>query len=209
MAFRIAVLASGTGTNLQAILDKVHGRDGIEVAGVASNKPGAMAVERARGAGVETEIFERDDYPDRTARDQAIGDWLAEREVELIVLAGYMELLSPELVGRFRNRIVNVHPALLPSFPGLNAVEQALEHGVKVTGVTVHFVDEGVDSGPIILQEPVPVPESRDQDELEDEIHRVEHELLPRAVRLIATGAVSVDEDDPGVVLVRPTSSSP
>jgi phosphoribosylglycinamide formyltransferase-1 len=209
VAFRIAVLASGTGTNLQAILDKVHGRDGIEVAGVASNKPGAMAVERARGAGVETEIFERDDYPDRTARDQAIGDWLAEREVELIVLAGYMELLSPELVGRFRNRIVNVHPALLPSFPGLNAVEQALEHGVKVTGVTVHFVDEGVDSGPIILQEPVPVPESRDQDELEDEIHRVEHELLPRAVRLIATGAVSVDEDDPGVVLVRPTSSSP
>jgi phosphoribosylglycinamide formyltransferase-1 len=208
VAFKVAVLASGTGTNLQAILDKVHGRDGIAVAGVASNKPGAMALERARDAGVETAVFERDDHADRAARDRAIGDWLAEREVDLIVLAGYMELLSPQLVGRFRNRIVNVHPALLPSFPGLNAVEQALEHGVKVTGVTVHFVDEGVDSGPIILQEPVPVPESRDQDELEDAIHRVEHELLPRAVRLIATGAVSVDEDDPGVVLVRPTTSS-
>ena len=200
MAFRIAVLASGTGTNLQAILDKVHGRDGIEVAGVASNKPGAMAVERARGAGVETEIFERDDYPDRTARDQAIGDWLAEREVELIVLAGYMELLSPELVGRFRNRIVNVHPALLPSFPGLDAIEQALDHGVKVTGVTVHFVDEGVDSGPIILQRAVPVPDDRDREALEDEIHRVEHELLPQAIRLIAAGKVSFDAANPRVV---------
>ncbi len=207
MAFRLAVLASGTGTNLQAILDKVHGRDGIEVVGVASNKPAAMALERAREVGVETAVFERGDHPDRAARDAAIGEWLAERGVDLVVLAGYMELLSPELVGRFRNRIVNVHPALLPAFPGLNAIEQALEHGVRVTGVTVHFVDEGVDSGPIILQRAVPVPESRDQDELEERIHAVEHELLPEAIRLIASGAVSVDDDD-RVVLVRPPTSS-
>jgi phosphoribosylglycinamide formyltransferase 1 len=200
--FKVAVLASGTGTNLQAILDTVHGRDGIEVAAVASNRPDAMALQRASDAGVETAVFERDDHADRAARDEAIGDWLAERGAELIVLAGYMEMLSPQLVGRFRNRIVNVHPALLPSFPGLNAVEQALEHGVKVTGVTVHFVDEGVDSGPIIFQQAVPVPESRDQGDLEDAIHRVEHELLPRAVRLIATGGIAVDERNPRLVRI-------
>ena len=193
-AFRVAVLASGTGTNLQAILDRVHGRDGLEVVAVASDKPDARALERAGGAGIETGTFERGDYDDREARDTAIGDWLTEREVDLIVLAGYMQLLSPSFVGRFRNRIVNVHPALLPSFPGLDAIEQALEHGVRVTGVTVHFVDEGVDSGPIILQRPVEVPPSRDLDELEDAIHATEHELLPEAVRLIATGRVHLDD---------------
>ncbi len=206
LMFRLAVLASGTGTNLQAILDKVHGRDGVEVVGVGSNKPGAMALERARGAGIATATFERGDYPDRATRDAAIGDWLAGLEVELVVLAGYMELLSPELVGRFPNRIVNVHPALLPSFPGLDAIEQALEHGVKVTGVTVHFVDDGVDSGPIVLQRAVPVPDSGDRDELEDAIHLVEHELLPEAIRLIASGEVAVDEANPRLVRVPPTS---
>jgi phosphoribosylglycinamide formyltransferase-1 len=192
-AFRVAVLASGTGTNLQAILDRLHGRDGIEVTAVASDKPDARALERATRAGVETETFERGDYSDREARDAAIGDWLDERGVDLIVLAGYMQLLSPSFVGRFRNRIVNVHPALLPSFPGLDAIEQALEHGVRVTGVTVHFVDEGVDSGPIILQRPVEVPASRELDQLEDAIHDTEHELLPEAIRLIASGRVKVD----------------
>ena len=194
MAFRVAVLASGTGTNLQAILDQLHGRDGIEVAAVASDKPEAKALERAAGAGVETGTFERGDYTDREARDTAIGDWLTERDVDLIVLAGYMQLLSPRFVERFRSRIVNVHPALLPSFPGLDAIEQALEHGVRITGVTVHFVDEGVDSGPIILQRPVPVPPSRDLNELEDAIHATEHELLPEAVRLIAAGRVHLDD---------------
>jgi phosphoribosylglycinamide formyltransferase 1 len=119
-----------------------------------------------------------------------------------VVLAGYMELLSPEFVERFRNRIVNVHPALLPSFPGLNAIEQALEHGVKVTGVTVHFVDEGVDSGPILLQRAIELPYTRDPAEVEEEIHRVEHELLPRAIRLIAAGAVRFDERNPRLVHV-------
>ena len=158
MAFRIAVLASGTGTNLQAILDRLHGRDGIEVACVASNKPDAGALERAREAGVETGVFEGAGYPDRASRDAAIAEWLGDRDVDLIVLAGYMELLSEEFVGRFRNRIVNVHPALLPSFPGLDAIGQTLAHGARVTGVTVHLVDEGVDSGPIVLQRAIQVP---------------------------------------------------
>jgi phosphoribosylglycinamide formyltransferase-1 len=200
--FRIAVLASGSGTNLQAILDGLHGRDGIEVACVVSNKPDARALERAREAEVETAVFPREDHPDRVARDAAIEGLLVEREIDLIVLAGYMELLSPEFVRRFRNRIVNVHPALLPAFPGLDAVGQALEHGARVAGVTVHFVDEGVDSGPIILQQAIEVPYTRDRSQLEEEIHRVEHELLPRAIRLIAAGAVQVDAENPRLVHV-------
>jgi phosphoribosylglycinamide formyltransferase-1 len=200
--FRVAVLASGTGTNLQAILDRVHGRDGVEVACVVSNRPEAQALERARGAGVETGVFRREDHVDRAARDGAIADMLGAREVDLIVLAGYMELLSPDFVRRFPNRIVNVHPALLPAFPGLDAVGQALEHGVRVVGVTVHFVDEAVDSGPIILQRAIDVPYTRDRSQLEEEIHRVEHELLPRAIRLIAKGAVRVDAENPRLVHV-------
>ena len=178
--FRIAVLASGTGTNLQAILDQLHGRDGIEVVAVGSDKPGAPALERARGAGIETAAFAADEHPDREARDLAIADWLEARRVELVVLAGYMQLLSPEFIARFATRIINVHPALLPSFPGLDAIGQALEHGVAVTGVTVHFVDEGVDSGPILLQRAVPIPPDRDREALEAAIHATEHELLPR-----------------------------
>jgi phosphoribosylglycinamide formyltransferase 1 len=201
--FRIAVLASGTGTNLQAILDGLHGRDGIEVVCVASNKPGARALERAANAGVETGVFPREDHGDRVERDAAMADWLTAREVELIVLAGYMELLSAEFVRRFPNRIVNIHPALLPSFPGLDAVGQALEHGVSVTGVTVHFVDEGVDSGPIILQRSVNVPYTRDRSQLEREIHEVEHQLLPEAIRLIAAGAARVDDRNRRIIHVE------
>jgi phosphoribosylglycinamide formyltransferase 1 len=201
--FRLAVLASGEGTNLQAILDRLHGRDGIEVVAVASNKPDAKALDRAREAGVETRTFERAEHPDRAARDAEIAAWLEAREADLIVLAGYMELLSAEFVSRYTNRIVNVHPALLPSFPGLDAVGRALEHGVRVTGVTVHFVDEGVDSGPIIVQRAIEVPYTRDRSQLEEEIHRVEHELLPEAIRMIASGAVRVDADNPRLVHVH------
>ena len=202
--FRIVVLASGTGSNLQAILDRLHGRDGIAVVGVGSDKPQARALERAEAAGIETETFSAGGYEDRAERDRAIGDWIEARRAHLVVLAGYMQLLSAELVGRFRNRIVNVHPALLPSFPGLDAIGQALEHGVAVTGVTVHFVDEGVDSGPIILQRSVAVPGNRDRATLEEEIHRVEHELLPEAIRLIAAGRVGFDESNPRVVRIKP-----
>jgi phosphoribosylglycinamide formyltransferase 1 len=200
--FRIAVLASGTGSNLQAILDQLHGRDGFEVAGVVSNTPDAPALGRAREAGVETAVFERSGYPDREARDAAIGDWLAAREVDLVVLAGYMVLLSTAFVRRFRDRIVNVHPALLPAFPGIDAIGQALRHGAKVIGVTIHFVDEGVDSGPIILQRAIEVPYTRDVERVEELVHPVEHELLPRAIRLIAAGAVTIDEDNPRMVKI-------
>lgn len=203
-AFRIAVLASGGGTNLQAILDKLHGGGEVEVVGVASDKPGARALTRASEAGVETGTFPADDYADRNERDLAIADWLTELDVELVVLAGYMQLLSPEFILRFRNRIINVHPALLPAFPGLDAVQQALDNGSRVTGVTVHYVDEGVDSGPIISQRAVPVPERRDRGELEERIHAVEHELLPEAIGMIAAGRVSFGGDDGRLVVIAP-----
>jgi phosphoribosylglycinamide formyltransferase-1 len=201
--FKLCVLASGTGTNLQAIIDQLHGSDGIEVAGVASDKPEAMALERAQRAGIETAVFAREDYPDREARDAAIGDWIEGRDADLVVLAGYMQLLSAALVGRFATRIINVHPALLPSFPGLDAVQQALDHGVKITGVTVHFVDEGVDSGPIILQRPIPVPLDRQWQTLEDTIHATEHALLPEAIKLIAQGKVRIDPSNPRLVVTQ------
>jgi len=191
--FRLAVLASGAGTNLQAILDRLHGSDGIEVVGVGSNKTGAGALERAEAAGVATAVFPAGEHEDREARDAAIGDWLDGLEIDLVVLAGYMELLSEEFVGRFENRVVNVHPALLPSFPGLDAIGQALDAGVRITGVTIHFVDAGVDSGPIIIQRPVPVPADRDRDSLEAAIHATEHAIYPEAIRMIADGRVRVD----------------
>lgn len=198
------MLASGAGTNLQAILDRVHGRDGIVVDCVVSNKPDAIALERAGAAGVETAIFPRRDYPDREARDGAIADYLEERGVELVVLAGYMELLSAGFVARFPNRMINVHPALLPAFPGLDAIGQALEHGAKVAGVTIHFVDEGVDSGPIVLQRSLEIPEDRDRGLLEERIHAIEHELLPEAIRLIAAGQVRIDGLNPRLVRIEP-----
>jgi phosphoribosylglycinamide formyltransferase-1 len=189
----VAVLASGTGTNLQALLDTVHGRDGIAVVGVASDKPEAQALARAQAVGVPTRAFPASSFPDRAARDRTMGEWLAGLEVELVVLAGYMQLLSGEFLGRFPGRVINVHPALLPAFPGLNAVQQALDYGVKVFGVTVHFVDEGVDTGPVILQRAIELPGARVPDDVLGPIHAIEHELLPEAVRLIAGGAVSID----------------
>ena len=203
MAFRVAVLISGEGTNLQAILDTVHGREGIEVVCVGSSRAGARGLERARRAGVETAVFDASDHADRAARDRALGDWLESRGVELVVLAGFMELLGAELIQRFRGRIVNVHPALLPAFPGLRAIERAIEHGVRISGVTVHFVDEGVDSGPIIMQRAVELPYAADIGEVEAMMHEIEHELLPRAIRLIASGAVSIDPSNPRRVLVE------
>jgi phosphoribosylglycinamide formyltransferase-1 len=192
VTFPIAVLASGTGSNLQALLDKVHGRDDIEIVGVASNKRDAQALTRARDAGVDTAVFAAADFPDREARDDALADWLEERGAQLVVLAGFMEILSPGLIARFRGRIVNVHPSLLPSFPGVRSIEQALDYGVKVMGVTVHFVDEGVDSGPIIMQEAFELPYHRDIEGVEKRVHEIEHELLPRVVKLIAAGAVEI-----------------
>ncbi len=187
------MLASGTGTNLQAILDTVHGKENVEVVAVASDKPGAMALDRAADAGIAAECFPRDGFESREKRDEAIADWLSEHAPDLVVLAGYMQLLTPGFIQRWRDRVINVHPALLPSFPGLDAIGQALDAGVDMTGVTVHFVDEGVDTGAPILKRAVPVPTDRDREALEDAVHATEHVLLPEAIRLIAVGRVSAE----------------
>ena len=199
---RVGVLASGTGTNLQAILDRVHGREGIEVVAVGSDKPGAGALRRAHDAGVPSSTFPADSYADREARDAAMAEWLAAERVELVVLAGYMQLLSPAFLHRFPERVINVHPALLPAFPGIRAIPQALDYGVKVFGVTIHFVDEGVDSGPIILQRALELPDATDADAVHRALQPIEHELLTEAVRLIARGAVSFDPTNPRRVVV-------
>jgi phosphoribosylglycinamide formyltransferase-1 len=195
------VLASGGGTNLQALLDSVHGQE-AEVVAVASGTPAAPALDRARARGVPTELFLRANYPDREARDQAMADWLRERGARLIVLAGYMELLSPAFLRRFPGAVINVHPSLLPAFPGLHAIEQALAYGVKVFGVTVHFVDDGCDTGPVICQRAIELPDAREADEVLAALRPLEHALLPEAVRLFARGALSIDPIDPRRVVV-------
>ena len=202
--FRVAVLVSGAGSNLQALLDTVHGRDGVEIVAVGSNVPDAPALARAQRHGVPTAAFPLADHADRATRDAALADWVEGHGAQLVVLAGYMQLLTPGFLARFPQAVVNVHPALLPAFPGLGAVEQALAHGVRVFGVTVHFVDEGVDTGPIILQRAVELPHVRTAEEVFERLHAIEHELLPEAVRLIARGAVRVDPADARRVLLDP-----
>ena len=173
----IGVLVSGAGTNLQALLEA-----GLPVVAVASNKPDARALARARAEGVATASFALEDYRDRAARDAAMADWLAGRGVDLVVLAGFMHLLTPAFLERFPERIVNVHPSLLPAFPGAHAVEEQLAAGVAESGATVHLVDEGVDSGPILRQERVAVIADDTPETLHERIKRVEHRLLPEVV---------------------------
>ncbi|HEX3226222.1 MAG TPA: phosphoribosylglycinamide formyltransferase [Gaiellaceae bacterium] len=171
----IGVLVSGTGTNLQALLDA-----GLPVIAVASNKRGAPAL--ARAPGIPTQAFELDDYADRSERDAAMADWLQDRGVQIVVLAGYMHLLTAAFLDRFPDSIVNVHPSLLPDFPGAHAVEDQLAAGVTESGATVHLVDLGVDSGPILAQERVSVHEDDTAETLHERIRQIEHELLPRVV---------------------------
>jgi phosphoribosylglycinamide formyltransferase-1 len=192
----IAVLVSGAGTNLQALLDTVHGRE-AQVVAVASSTPDAPALERAAGHDVPTEVFARAEYPDRLVRDLALADWLQACGARLIVLAGYMALLSEPFLARFPGAVINVHPSLLPAFPGLHAIEQALAYGVKVFGVTVHFVDAGVDSGPVILQRAVELPGAHTPEEVLTALRPLEHALLPEAVRLFARGALRADPQNP------------
>jgi phosphoribosylglycinamide formyltransferase 1 len=207
MALRVGVLISGQGTNLQALLDHFGTGGGpAEVVCVASNRADARGLERARKAGIETAVFAKDEHPDREARDAALGNWLDDHDVELVVLAGFMEILGGPFIQRFAGRLINVHPSLLPAFPGVRAIEQALEYGVKVTGVTVHYVDEGVDTGPVVLQEAFELPYARGVEDVERRIHEIEHRLLPRAVELIATGAVSRDTSNPRLVRIAPRS---
>lgn len=194
---RVGVLASGQGTNLQALLDTLDPAEATIVA-VASDQPGARALERARGAGIAERTFLRADHATREDRDAAIAVWLVAQRVELVVLAGYMAILTPTFIRAFPDRIINVHPSLLPAFPGIRAIEQAVEHGVEVFGVTVHLVDEGVDTGAILLQDGVRLPDVEGPGEVLAALRPIEHRLLPEAVRRIAHGGVASLRGTPG-----------
>ncbi len=183
---RIAVFCSGQGTNLQAMIDAVRGKKlKARLALVVSDRPKAYALKRAQKGGIETAILQPRDYPSRKAYETSLLRLLKAHRIEAVVLAGFMRILSPHFVQAFHHRILNIHPALLPSFPGTDAVAEALRYGVRVTGVTVHLVDEGVDTGPIVLQESVPVRRGDTVRTLHERIHRVEHRLYPKAVALL------------------------
>jgi phosphoribosylglycinamide formyltransferase-1 len=189
---RIAVLVSGSGSNLQALLDA--GDDlGAEIVLVLSDKADAYGLERARNAGIPTAVVRWADHADRAAFTTAVCDAIQGAGAEAVVLAGFMRILSAEAVERFPLRILNIHPSLLPSFPGAHAVEDSLAHGAKVTGVTVHFVDEQVDHGPVIAQRPVLIEEGDDADSLHSRIQQVEHQLYPEVVAAFAAGRITVE----------------
>jgi phosphoribosylglycinamide formyltransferase-1 len=191
MGERIAVLVSGSGTNLQALLD--HPVCGPRIALVVSDRPEAGGLRRAEVRGVETEVLQPETFADRDAFDHALADLLRQRGIDVVVTAGYLRLLGPAVLGAYGGRILNVHPSLLPAFPGMHAVADALAHGVKVTGVTVFVVDEGIDTGPIVLQEAIEVRADDDWDSLEARVHEVEHRLLPEAAAALVEGRLRTD----------------
>jgi phosphoribosylglycinamide formyltransferase 1 len=189
----IAVLISGGGTNLQAIIDAIAGnRLDAKIEVVLSNRADAFGLARAKNHGIPTEILDHKAFPSREAYDQAIVDLLRARSVQLVALAGFMRLLSPVLVRAFSNRIMNIHPALLPSFPGLHVQKKALEHGVRFSGCTVHFVNQECDEGPIIIQAVVPVFPDDSEEQLAERILQQEHRIYPRAIQLYAEGRLHV-----------------
>ncbi len=191
---KIGVLLSGSGTNFQAIIDKAATGLPVEVVQVVSSRPDAYGIQRAREAGIPVLIMNREAYADRDAADAHIVKTLQAAGAEYVVMAGYMRMVTPVMLNAFPNRVLNLHPALLPSFKGAHAIDDAFNAGVKVTGVTVHFANEDYDKGPIVAQEPVRVEETDTLDTLEARIHEVEHELYPRVLGWIAAGRVSVDE---------------
>lgn len=192
---RTAVLASGRGSNLQALLEAAQkGEIPIEIVTVGSDQADALALKRAQAAGISIRVFPSADYPDRWAQEEDILIWLRENKADLLLLAGYMRVLSREFIRQVKIPILNIHPSLLPAFPGLHAQRQAVDYGVKVSGCTVHFVDEGLDSGPIILQETVPVFPDDTEESLANRILEVEHRLYPEAVRLLAAGRLKVQD---------------
>ncbi len=193
MKLRVAVLISGEGTNLQAILDEGR-KPGCpyEVVLVISNREEAHGLERARRFGVRTEVVSHLNFPSRDAFDQELMSRLQKENCGLIALAGFMRLLGKKFVEQYRGKVMNIHPSLLPAFPGVGAIEKAWRQKAKVTGVTVHFVDQGVDTGPVILQQEVPVEEGEDLERLTKRIHAVEHQLYPRAIRLFAEGRLKL-----------------
>lgn len=190
----IAVLCSGSGTNLQAIVDAVKAkRLSVNIALVVSDNKSAFALVRAKGAGIETLFIDPKEFKGRESYDKEVVKHLKKRKVELVVLAGFMRIISPYFVNEYRNRIMNIHPAILPAFKGGHAIKDALEHGAKVTGATVHFIDERVDNGPIILQRTVDVREDDTEESLLERVHRVEHEIYPLAIKLFAEGKLKIE----------------
>ncbi len=193
---KIGVLLSGSGTNLQAIIDEVSSGDlPVDIVHVISSRPDAYGMERARAAGLSVTALNRDVYADPLAADERIVAEMRKAGARYIVMAGYMRKLTPVVLDAFPDRVLNLHPALLPSFKGAHAIADAYAAGVKVTGVTVHFANEDYDKGPIVAQEPVRVEEGMTLDELEARIHAVEHELYPRVLRALAEGRVKIDDD--------------
>jgi len=191
---KVAVFASGNGSNFQALADGAReGRIDAEIRLLVCDKPGAPVIGRAEAAGIETYVFRPRDYPSREAYEREILIELKRRGVELVVLAGYMRIVTPVLVNAYYGRMINVHPSLLPAFPGVNGIGQALEYGVKVTGVTVHFVDNGLDSGPIIAQEALAVEPGDTEDSLAARIHPIEHRLLLQVVQQFAEGRIRLN----------------
>jgi phosphoribosylglycinamide formyltransferase 1 len=191
---RVVVLVSGNGSNLQALLDAATAPGaGLAVVLVASDRPDAYALERARRAGVDTAVVRPADHQDRPAFDRALRDLVAAARPDVVCLAGFMRVLGPEFVRAFPDRIVNTHPSLLPAFRGAHAVRDALAYGVRVSGCTVHLVDDEVDHGPVLFQAAVPVEDGDDEASLHERIKREEHRLLPAAVRLVADGRVRTD----------------
>jgi len=189
----IGVLASGRGTNLQAIIEaikegKIEGRISI----VISDNRDAFALKRAKQNNIETEYINFKSFKNREDYDKEIMECLKEKDIDLVVLAGYMRILSPYFIRTYKNRIINIHPALLPSFPGLHAQRQAVEYGVKISGCTVHFVDEGIDSGPVILQKAVEVKDNDTEESLAERILKEEHQIYPRAIQLFCQGRLII-----------------
>ena len=202
-AFRVVVLVSGSGSNLQSLIDTVHEPGVIEIVRVVSSKDGVLALERAEAAGIPTVVVPLAGR-EREARDADLAEVVDAERPDLVVLAGWMSILTGVFLDRFPDRVINLHPSLLPSFPGMHAIEQALAWGVQVTGVTVHFAEEVVDGGPPILQEPVAVMYGDDADALTERIREVEHRLVPEAVRLFAAGRVVRDPVDRRRVRIVP-----
>lgn len=187
---RVAIFASGSGTNLQAIID-AH-INSIEIALVFSNNTEAYAIERAKNHNIPVEVIDNKSYQTREDFDRDILKRIGPYNLDLIILAGYMRILSPVFVRAYKGKIINIHPALLPSFPGINSGRQALEYGVKYTGVTVHFVDEEVDTGPIILQSIVEIDDTDTEESLLEKIHKVEHSIYPEAIKLVSSGQIEI-----------------
>ncbi len=202
--FRVVVMVSGNGSNLQALIDNVHANDKVDaqIVLVVCSKDGAMALERAAAAGIPTEVVALADPSERTDRDRRLNEVIGRVEPDLVVMAGWMSIVTGTFLDAFPDRVINLHPSLLPAFPGMHAIQEALEWGVRLTGVTVHIAEEAVDGGPPILQEPVPILAGDTLEALAERVHGVEHRLLSHCVTLYAQGRITRDPAQPRRMII-------